>query len=162
MSLFQTKGACTKDSMMIRAARDQQSFFISFLHCPLARLSPPSLNLSSVQKHGNHVAAHSIARSQANLSAALCRLSLVKVMLDPGEGPVLPEKDPDMRQALLASLQSYQAERDSRPTFREGQAPARYRQQSAQRDTVPRNESAPTTHLTKLWHKETLKETQNS
>lgn len=56
----------------------------------------------------------------------------MKVLLDPEEGPVLPEEDPDMRKALLASLQSYQTERDARPTFRRGSVPSRYARPSAQ------------------------------
>ena len=66
----------------------------------------------------------------SHFSLLLCRLGLVKVLLDPDEGPVLPEEDPDMRKALLASIQSYQTERDVRPTFRRGEAPARYRRSS--------------------------------
>lgn len=56
----------------------------------------------------------------------------MKVLLDPEDGPVLPEEDPDTRKALLASLQSYQSERDARPTFRPGSVPARYNRPSAQ------------------------------
>jgi len=56
----------------------------------------------------------------------LCRLGLVKVLLDPEDGPVLLEEDPDLRKGLLESLQTHQAERDRQPTFTPGSVPARY------------------------------------
>lgn len=54
------------------------------------------------------------------------RLGLVKVLLDPENGPVLPEEDPDLREGLLESLQAYQASQDRQPTFTPGAVPSRY------------------------------------
>lgn len=48
-------------------------------------------------------------------------------MLDPAKGPVLPDEDPQQRRGILESISSYQEAQDSRPTFRTGQLPARYR-----------------------------------
>ena len=56
-----------------------------------------------------------------------CRLGFVKVMLDPQEGPVLEDNDPQLRKGLLDSIQTYQEEEQRRPAFRSGQTPARYR-----------------------------------
>lgn len=38
-------------------------------------------------------------------------------MLDPEEGPIIPDEDPQLRQALLDSIQSHQEAQDRRPTF---------------------------------------------
>ena len=50
----------------------------------------------------------------------------MKVMLDPEEGPVLPQTEEDayIRQGILDSLKTYQEAQSRRRTFREGAAPA--------------------------------------
>ena len=65
--------------------------------------------------------------SSYNHAQFQCRLGLVKVMLDPQEGPVLEDSDPQLRKGLLDSIQTYQEEEQRRPAFRSGQTPARYR-----------------------------------